>query len=72
MKCPECGAAELERDTRDHTYSYKGQTTTIAAVTADYCPACNESLTMLEESDRVIAAMRAFAKQINSSLVDPV
>lgn len=71
MKCPVCGAAELVHDTRDQTYTYKGETTTIAAVTADYCPACGESLTALEESHRVMTAMRAFSQQVNASLVDP-
>lgn len=71
MKCPVCGAAELVRDTRDQTYTYKGQTTTIAAVTADYCPACGESITNLDESQRVMSVMRAFSQQVNASLVDP-
>lgn len=71
MKCPVCGAAELVHDTRDQTYTYKGETTTIAAVTGDYCPACNESLTTLEESHRVMSAMRAFSQQVNASMVDP-
>jgi HTH-type transcriptional regulator / antitoxin MqsA len=29
MKCPECGAAELIRDTRNLRYVYKGESTTI-------------------------------------------
>ena len=34
MKCPVCGAAELIHDTRDLPYTYKGEATTIPAVTA--------------------------------------
>ena len=30
MKCPNCAAAKLVRDTRDVPYTYKGETT--------YCP----------------------------------
>ena len=45
MKCPVCGAAELIHDTRDLPYTYKGETTIIPAVTADFCPACDESIT---------------------------
>jgi HTH-type transcriptional regulator/antitoxin MqsA len=45
MKCPVCGAAELIHDTRDLPYTYKGEATTIPAVTADFCPACDESIT---------------------------
>ena len=37
MKCPVCGAAELIHDTRDLPYTYKGETTVIAAVTGDFC-----------------------------------
>ena len=37
MQCPDCGAAELIRDTRDLPYTYKGESTTIPAVTADFC-----------------------------------
>jgi HTH-type transcriptional regulator / antitoxin MqsA len=40
MKCPACGAAELVHDTRDMPYTYKGDSTTIEAVTGDFCPAC--------------------------------
>ena len=39
MKCPNCGAAELAHDTRNMPYTYKGEKTSIPAVTGDYCPA---------------------------------
>ncbi len=71
MKCPVCGAAELIRDTRDIPYIYKGEATTIAAVTGDFCPACAESILDLAESDRVMREMRAFSKQVNAAYVDP-
>jgi HTH-type transcriptional regulator/antitoxin MqsA len=71
MKCPVCGAAELIRDTRDLPYTYKGETTLIAAVTGDFCPACAESILDAEESDRVMREMRAFVRQINAAIVDP-
>ncbi|MDZ4194831.1 MAG: type II toxin-antitoxin system MqsA family antitoxin [Pseudomonas sp.] len=66
MKCPVCDAAELIHDTRDLPYSYKGETTTIAAVTGDFCPACRESLLGAVESDRVMREMRVFSKQVDS------
>ena len=50
MKCPACGAAELVRDTRDMPHTYKGETTTIAAVVGDYCPACGEGVLDAAES----------------------
>jgi HTH-type transcriptional regulator/antitoxin MqsA len=71
MKCPVCGAAELIHDTRDVTYTYKGETTNIAAVTGEFCPACTESILDLRESDRVMREMNAFAKQVNMAIVDP-
>jgi HTH-type transcriptional regulator / antitoxin MqsA len=71
MKCPVCGAAELIHDTRDLPYTYKGETTTIPAVTADFCPACDESITGLPETDRIMREMQAFNKQVNAAIVDP-
>ena len=71
MKCPVCGAAQLIHDTRDITYTYKGETTVIPAVTGDFCPACNESVTDLTETDRVMREMQAFNKQVNAAIVDP-
>ena len=71
MKCPVCGAAELIHDTRDLPYTYKGETTTIPAVTADFCPACDESITDMAETERVMREMQAFHKQVNAATVDP-
>ena len=71
MKCPVCGAAELIHDTRDLRYTYKGETTTIPAVTADFCPACDESITDMAETERVMREMQAFNKQVNAAIVDP-
>ncbi len=72
MKCPVCGAAELIHDTRDQSYTYKGETTIIPAVTGDFCPACAESILDATESDRVMREMRAFSKQVNAAIVDPI
>jgi HTH-type transcriptional regulator/antitoxin MqsA len=58
-------------DTRDLPYIYKGETTTILAVTGDFCPACAESILDAAESDRVMREMRAFSKQVNASIVAP-
>lgn len=71
MKCPSCGVAELVRDTRDLPYSYKGEATTIPAVSGDFCPTCDEAVLEAGESSRVSAAMLAFNKQVNASIVDP-
>lgn len=71
MKCPVCGAAELIHDTRDLPYTYKGETTVIPAVTADFCPACDESITDMAETERVMREMQTFNKQVNAAIVDP-
>jgi HTH-type transcriptional regulator/antitoxin MqsA len=71
MKCPVCGAAELIHDTRDLPYTYKGENTVIPAVTADFCPACNESITDMVETERVMREMQTFNKQVNAAIVDP-
>ena len=71
MKCPVCGAAQLIHDTRDLPYTYKGETTVIPAVTADFCPACDESITDMAETERVMREMQAFNKQVNAAIVDP-
>ncbi|MDU9393911.1 type II toxin-antitoxin system MqsA family antitoxin [Pseudomonas sp. zfem002] len=71
MKCPSCAAAELVHDTRDLPYTYKNESTTLAAVTGDFCPACSEAVLEAAESARVSAAMLAFNKQVNAAIVDP-
>ena len=71
MKCPVCGAAELIHDTRDLPYTYKGEITVLPAITADFCPACDESITDMNETERVMREMQAFNKQVNAAIVDP-
>ena len=71
MKCPVCGAAELIHDTRDLPYTYKGETTLIAAVTGDFCPSCSEAILDLVESTRTSELMLQFNRQVNSAYVDP-
>lgn len=71
MKCPVCGAAKLIHDIRDISYTYKGESTVIPAVTADFCTACDESITDASETKRVMDLMLAFNKQVNAAIVDP-
>ncbi|MFY3858120.1 type II toxin-antitoxin system MqsA family antitoxin [Achromobacter xylosoxidans] len=67
MNCPCCGAAELIHDTRDLLYTYKGESTTISAVTGDFCPACDESITERLETEHVMRVMLAFREQVNAA-----
>jgi len=71
MKCPSCAATELVNDTRDMTYTYKGETTIIPGVTGDFCPTCREMILDVAESTRVSTAMLEFNKQVNAAIVDP-
>jgi HTH-type transcriptional regulator / antitoxin MqsA len=71
MKCPTCVTAKLKHDTRDMPYTYKGEPTSIPAVTGNFCPACGEVVLDMGESVRTSAAMLAFNKQVNASIVDP-
>ena len=69
MKCPVCGAAELIRYTRDLPYTFKGETTTISAVTGDFCPSCGEAILDLGESCCTSELMLQFNKQVNAAYV---
>ncbi|MGC8494279.1 MAG: type II toxin-antitoxin system MqsA family antitoxin [Syntrophobacteraceae bacterium] len=71
MKCPCCGAAELVHDTRDIPYVYRGETTVIPAVTADFCPACAEVVLDREQGDRYSGLIGTFRRQVNAAYVDP-
>ena len=71
MRCPSCAEAALVRDTRDMPYTYKGESTTIADVEGDFCPACGEAVLSASESTRVSTAMLEFNRQVNASIVDP-
>ena len=71
MKCPCCGAAELISDTRDLPYTYKGETTTLPAVTGEYCPACGEVVLNRVHGDRYGELIGLFQRQINAAYVDP-
>jgi HTH-type transcriptional regulator/antitoxin MqsA len=72
MKCPVCGAAELIHDTRDMPYIYKGETTSIPAVTGDFCPACSEVILDRVNGDRYSESVGMFQRQVNAAIVDPV
>ncbi len=71
MKCPVCGVAELVHDTRDQSYTYKGETTVLSAVSGAFCTACGESILNSEESLRTMDMMLEFHKQVNAAIVDP-
>ncbi len=71
MKCPVCGATELIHDTRDLSYTYKGETTLIPSVTGDFCPACGEVVLNREHGNRYSESVGLFQRQVNSAFVDP-
>lgn len=71
MKCPCCGEAELIHDTRDVSYTYKGEATTIPAVKGDFCPACGEVLLDREHGNKYSEAVGIWQRQVNAAFVDP-
>ena len=71
MKCPNCGKAKLVHASRDMSYTYKGESTTLRAVTGDFCSACGETILDRSESMRTGALMLEFNKQVNASIIDP-
>ncbi len=60
MRCPICAKAELVQDVRDLAHAYKGEVTTIPAVTGDFCPVCGEAILGMTEAARVSALMLEF------------
>lgn len=71
MKCPCCGAATLIHDTRDVPYTYKGEATTIPAVTGEFCAACGEVILNREHGDRYSELIGQVQRQVNATYVDP-
>lgn len=71
MKCPNCGEAELVRDTRDMPYTYKGESTLIPKVNGEFCPICGEAILDVGESVRTSELMLAFNKEVNAARVAP-
>ena len=61
----------MVHDTRDLPYTYKGETTTLPAVTGDFCTDCDESILDAAQSRRSMQRMLAFTKQVNAAIVDP-
>jgi YgiT-type zinc finger domain-containing protein len=66
--CPMCGGGELVHDTRDVPYTYKGHTTTIPAIEADYCDACGDSIPTREAGARFSRLLGEFAQQVDAGL----
>lgn len=71
MKCPNCGGAELVRETRDLPYTYKGETTLIPAVQGDFCPACGEAVLCREQGDRYGELIHSFQQQVSADKEQP-
>lgn len=65
MKCPCCGAAELTHETRDVPYAYNGESTTIPAVTGDFCPICGEVVLDREHGDRYSSLIGLFRQSMS-------
>ncbi|NEY30492.1 type II toxin-antitoxin system MqsA family antitoxin [Escherichia coli] len=71
MHCPECGSKNTIKDYRDIPFTYKGQSTVVKAVGADWCLDCGEGVIFKEESLRIDSILMEFNKQVNASIIDP-
>lgn len=71
MHCPECGSKNTIKDYRDIPFTYKGQSTVVKAVEADWCLDCGEGVIFKEESLRIDSILTEFNKQVNASIIDP-
>jgi HTH-type transcriptional regulator/antitoxin MqsA len=60
-----CGQAELVTDARDIPYAYKGHSTVIKDVKADYCDACNDCILDQEDGRRLSKEMVAFKRKVD-------
>ncbi len=69
--CPECGASSPVHDIRGVPYTYKGQTTTIPAVSGYHCAACGEVTLDRDAVDRYSESVGEFQRTVNAGLVDP-
>ncbi|MBQ5947011.1 type II toxin-antitoxin system MqsA family antitoxin [Massilia sp. ST3] len=65
MKCPNCGVSPLVHATRDMVYTYKGKSTMIPDVIADYCSGCREVVCTRGEEEHYGELIRAFRKQVD-------
>ena len=65
MTCPACGAAKLVHGTRDASYSYKGQSTILPALTGDYCLVCPAIFLDLDETRRAMELTLEFNNKID-------
>ena len=68
MKCPNCGATDFVRDTRDLPFNYGTARTSIRSVTGDFCLSCSEVVLDAAESARVSACMLQLSSQIDAVL----
>jgi HTH-type transcriptional regulator/antitoxin MqsA len=71
MKCPCCGSAELVHETRDLSYSFKGQQGVAPSVTGNFCPVCGDVVLDAAQGDRLNAWMGEFQKQVNTQRFEP-
>lgn len=65
MTCPACGAAKLVHGTRDASYSYKGQSTILPALTGNYCPVCPAMFLDLDETRRAMEMTLVFNNKVD-------
>ncbi|OOH90903.1 antitoxin [Pasteurellaceae bacterium 15-036681] len=71
MLCPTCFQTELQSDTRNVPYTYKGQKTELTNIQGDFCNHCGEMVLDEQQSQKLLNAMKTFEQAVNASYVDP-
>ena len=61
--CITCGAHDMEHDTRNESFEYKGQSLLIPSVSGWFCRHCGEAY--LDDAAAYSKAISAFAKQVD-------
>lgn len=71
MKCGACGAETVTQETRDLPYSYRGVTTTLHAISAQFCSTCGEATMDHDEADHYGKLVSVFKQQVNRDTGEP-
>ncbi len=66
LSCPNCGVSPLTHAIREMTYTYKGQSTSIADVVVEHCAGCKEVMFAQGEHDHYGELVAAFRKQVDA------
>lgn len=68
LKCPNCGVSPLVHALRDMPYTYKGKSTLIPEVAAEFCIGCKEVMFTRGEEEHYGELIQAFQRQVDAAV----